>query len=226
MKTNSFVKNVTYENLNYYYNTIINELKNDFISQFIQIEKSNLLQFKDIDENFTEIEYKINSPSPKNLKYIQNFELVEKDIKDNFIKNNIAKEEHFISLYSCIAENRRILIIFDKNNYNFYEIGYFNDNEDFIIEYLIDDLENTNKMYIINYFFNYGINNLIKYYSQATQGIINLDNLAKRICYYYKIEEKSKPKEPKRYKTYISKSITLLALLKGISKNILNLSSI
>jgi len=112
-------------------------LNNDSIEKFIQIEETKKLKdFKDIDENFTELEYPINSPSEKYLKYITNFEIVSKDIKDFFIKNNIAKEEHFISLDSCIVENGKILIIFDRENNNFYEIGHFNDNGDFIIEYL------------------------------------------------------------------------------------------
>jgi hypothetical protein len=65
------------------------------------------------------------------LKYIINFEIVDKDKKDFFIKNNIVKEEHFISVNSCINGTEKILIIFGKNNNNFYGIGHFNDNEDF-----------------------------------------------------------------------------------------------
>ena len=138
LKTNPNTKNINYENLNNHYNKIVNEL-DDYISQFILTEEKKISsELKDINENFIELEYKINITSEKKLKYIKNFELVEKDIKDFFIKNNVAKEEHFISLNYCIAENGRILIIFDKNNNNFYEIGYFNENEDFKIEYIID----------------------------------------------------------------------------------------
>ena len=55
------------------------------------------------------------------MKYIINFEIVDKDIKDFFIKNNIVKEEHFISVNSCINGTEKILIIFGKNNNIFME---------------------------------------------------------------------------------------------------------
>ena len=124
LKRNSNTQSINYDYLNIYYYKIINEmLDNDFIEQFIQIEENNILtKFKDIDENFIELEYKIDSPLEKNIKYIKNFEIVSNDIKDFFIENNIAKEEHFISLYSFKVEDGKILIIFDKDDKNFYEI--------------------------------------------------------------------------------------------------------
>ena len=200
LNSNSNTQTINYNNLDIYYYEIINVLlNNDYIDKFIQIEENkNLNTFKDINENFIELEYKINYPSEKYLKYIINFEIVNKDIKDFFIENNIAKEEHFISLNSYTQDHRKALIIFEKDSYNFYEIGHFNDNEDFIIEYLIDELEKINKYSIIEHF-KYGIDPSIKNYSKELQNIINLDFNTKKICYYYKIEEINKPKENKIY---------------------------
>ena len=202
LKSNLNIKDMNYSCLayNYYnYNKIINELDDDFIEHNFQKEENKILkEFKDIDENFTEIEYKINSPQEKNLKYIINFEIVDKDIKDFFIENNFAKEEHFIPLYSFKADEGKILIIFDKDNNNFYEIGHFNDNEGFIIEYLIDELENINKYCIVDYFFNNDISSFIKDDSKQSQNIINLSTKwINKNCYYYKIEEKEKPDKMK-----------------------------
>ena len=121
MNTNSNTKNINNENLNSYYYKIINELDHNYISQFINREKTFLKEFKYIDENFIELEYKIDSPLEKNIKYIKNFEIVNNDIKDFFIENNIAKEEHFISVNSCINGTEKILIIFGKNNNIFME---------------------------------------------------------------------------------------------------------
>jgi len=200
LKSNSNTQNINYDYIKIYFSDIINELlNNDFIEQFIQIvENKFLTEFKDIDENFIELEYKINSPAKKNMKYIKNFEIVNNDIKDFFIENNIAKEEHFISLYSFKAEDGRILIIFDKDNKNFYEIGHFNDNdnEDFIIEYLIDEFEEKNKYYINDYFFNKKIDFFIKNDTKDSQNIINLENnWTTNQCFYYKIEEKEEINE-------------------------------
>jgi len=197
LMSNSNTQCIDYDSLdNYnYYNNIINKLLNDdFIEQFIQIEENKILtELKDIDENFTELEYKVNFPSEKNLKYIINFEIVDNNIKDFFIKNNFAKKEHFISLYSFKVEKRKILIIFEKDNKNYYEIGHFNDNEEIIIEYLIDELEKNNKYNIVNYFFNYGLNSFNKSDSKESQNIINLSTqYTTNKCFYYKIEENEK----------------------------------
>ena len=200
MKNNLNTKNINYDDLRNYYYKIINELDDDYITQCTQIKENEIIkEFRNINENFIELEYKINFPSEKNLKYITNFEIVDKDIKDFFIKNNITKEEHFIPLKSYKCDNGKILIIFEKNNKIFYEIGHFNDNEDFIIEYLIDELENINKYSIIDYFFKHDINYFFKNNFKDTQNIINLDHMNKRKCYYYKIEEINKPKEQNNY---------------------------
>ena len=203
MKNNLNTQNINYYYLENDYNKIINELDDDYIAQFNQIKEYEILkEFKNIDENFIELEYKINFSSEKYLKYITNFEIVDKDIKDFFIKNNIAKKEHFISLKSYKCDNGKILIIFEKNNNNFYEIGYFNENEDFIIEYLIDELENINNYYITNYFYYHGLSSFIKYDFKESENIINLDYRTKKICYYYKIGEINKPKLQEKFQTH------------------------
>ena len=198
LNSNLNIKDMNYSRLAYNYYKIINEMDDDFIEHNFQIEENKILkEFQDIDENFIELEYK-NSFQEKNLKYIINFEIVDKDLKDFFIENKIAKEEHFIPLYSFKSDEGKILIIFDKdnNNKNFYEIGHFNDNEDFIIEYLIDEVEN--KYDIVEYFFKYGISSFIKYDSKQSQNIINLSTKStNNNFYYYKIEEKEKPDKMK-----------------------------
>ena len=198
MKNNINFKNINYDNFlenNHY--VIINDLDDDYISQFIQFEQNKMLEeFKDANnEDFKVLEYKINFPSEKNMKYITNFELVDQEIKDFFIKYNIAKEEHFIKLH-FLSKNGKILIIFEKDKNNFYELGHFNDNEDFIIEYLIDELENISKEDIAKYFLDNGINSFIND-PKESQNVIKLNNwLTKNKKFiYYKLEEKENSKE-------------------------------
>jgi len=194
LKSNLFAKSVNYNNLDNYYYKILNELDNDYIAL---CNNKNLTEFKNIEEKFIESEYKINSPLEKCLKYITNFEIVDNDIKDFFIKNEIAKEDHFISLNSYKSENEKSLLIFEKSHNNFFEIGHFNDNEDFIIEYLIDELEKDNNNCIKDFFFSYIIKSWFRNDSKDNQNIINLDHQNQKVCYYYKIEEKKKPEEIK-----------------------------
>jgi len=196
LKSNPCAQNINYDDLdnNNNYNKILNELDDDYIALF---NNKDVTKFKNNEEKFIELEYKINAPSEKCLKYITNFEIVDNDIKDFFIKNEIVKEEHFISLYSYLSENEKRLLIFVSVHNNFYEIGHFNDKEDFIIEYLIDELEKGNNNDIKEYFFSHNINSWIRNDSKEKQNIIILDHQSQKKCYYYKIEEKEKPEEIK-----------------------------
>jgi len=178
-------QNINYSNLKNYYPKIINELNNDYINQIKQTKIYD--EFNNIDD-FIELDSKIKSPSEKNLKYIINFEIVNDDIRSFFIQNNIARKEHFIPC-SYLAYNGKILIIFNKNSNNFYEIGHFNDNEDFIIDFLIDELERGNAQYIVDYFSEYGIDYFIKYDANESQKIININFPSNNKFFYCKIEE-------------------------------------
>jgi len=182
LKGNPITQSIDYKDLESDYFKIISELDDNYINQIAQ--KKTFPDFKDID-GFRE--YKINSPLKNDLKYIINFEIVDKNIKNFFINNKIAKEEHFLPC-SYISENGKILIIFNKDNKIFYEIGHFNDNEDFIIELLIDELEKVNKQNIFDYFLKYGIAFFIKISVNKPEKIINLDHLFEKIL-YFKIDE-------------------------------------
>ena len=171
LESNQNTKNINYLDLQEYYPIIINELGDDYINQIEQIEVFD--KFKEFND-FVELEYKINPSSKINFKYINNFEIIDENIKNFFIKHNIAKDDHFISC-SYIADNGKILIIFKKNNKNFYEIGHFNKNEDFIIEILIDELKRENKLHIIKYFLKNGIDNFIKNYAKEPQKMITFE---------------------------------------------------
>jgi len=202
LKNNLKSKRINYDNLENNYYKIINKLDDDYVAQCIQLDQNKIVnEFKDVNESFKVLEYNINSPSKKSLEYIMNFEIVDEEIKDFFIKNKFAKREYFISLYSNKIQNGKILIIFYKNKKNFYEIGHFNDNEDFIIEYLIDELENSNKESIADYFLEKGLDCFING-SKESKSIINLKEwFTTKQCIYYKIDLKEIPKEVKYYQT-------------------------
>ena len=177
LKGNRNTQNINYFNLENYYPQIISELVGDYINQ---IEKKKIVdEFNNIDD-FIESEYKINEEI--NLKYIINFEIVDENIKNFFIKYHIAKEEHFIRC-TYIADNGKILLIFNKNNNNFYEIGHFHDNGDFIIELLIDEIKKDNKNYIINYYLEKGLDNFIKYYAKEPQNIITINIISESLFF-------------------------------------------
>lgn len=106
------INNIIYENFENNYSKIIDELENNYINEIKKKKISN--KFKQIDvDNFNELSYEINESSKRYLKYIINFEIINEDIKNFFIKNKIIKENQIIlGLY--LAENGKILI-FLKN---------------------------------------------------------------------------------------------------------------
>ena len=185
LEGNQNTKNISYLNFRNYYPIIINELDDDYFHQIEQIKITD--EFKDVGD-FEELEYKIKFSSEKIIKYITNFEIVDGNIKNFFIQNNIAKEVHFKPC-SYIADHGKILIIFNYNEQNFYEIGHFNDNDDFIIEILINEIERENKIHIIKYIYQVGIDHFIKYDAKEPQNIITLNMESKsKSNYFYQIK--------------------------------------
>jgi len=177
LERNKNTQNINYLNLQKYYPIIFSELEYDFINQIEQ--KKVFKEFRDI-KDFIELEYKVNPSSEIVFKYITDFEIIDENIKKFFIKYGIVKEENFISC-SYIVDSGKILIMFNKNNKNFYEIGQFNKNNDFIIEILIDEIKKENKSYIITYFLENGIDLFITHYAIKPQSKITFEVISQSL---------------------------------------------
>ena len=112
---------------------IITELKNKIKYNF-SINNENKLLF---NKNHT---FRINRT--KDYNYIDNFELINEDIANFFLHKGIINSKDIIE-GEIIIDNINIVLIFSYQSKNYYEIGYFNSNKDYIIESIIK--ENYNR---------------------------------------------------------------------------------
>ena len=125
---------ITYKNLDNNVSTIFSILdKEDYLKRIKNKDILTYIQLKKEDYDF---HVKLqNEKSQKFISYINDFDIIDKDINLFLSENQNGK---------CIPGNYlagdgKILLFFNENNNNFYEIGYFDSNNNFIIEYLIQE---------------------------------------------------------------------------------------
>jgi len=158
---------------------IIDEkISNTYIS-IIEQKKSEQIIFDDISQ------YNISEKSlnqDNQIKYINGFEIINKDIYSFFKqKNNFNKINILTAKY--ITTNGKIIIYND----DFIEIGIINDDNDFIIQYLIKEINiYTLQKDIIDNINMFGIDSFIKNEKQG-KSEINIQNKG-LIAYCYKVE--------------------------------------
>ena len=118
-----------------------------------------------------------HSNSVKN--YYIDFSMVDEETNAFLIENNIIKKEQEI-IGTYIAEDNKIFLCFELKLKYYYEIGYIDSNDDFIVEYIIKANPGY-KNAIFNYFNRYGILKIIN----KNEDYIKVDNV--KIGYIYKI---------------------------------------
>ena len=79
------------------------------------------------------------------------------------------------------------MILFKSHNYNYYELGFFEQNNNFCIEYIIDEIRNDYKSNIINCFRSQSIGFIYKNIKSNENYVLNFEN--KNIGVFYKIGE-------------------------------------
>ena len=174
--------NYDYDNLDDYFPKIIHILDENYINEISM--KDFLDEFNDNDLNVLIKEIK---PLPGILlEYINDFEIINEDIKFFFIEKKIIREEQMIS-GSFIAGDGKILINYNINNIEYYEIGHFDSNDIFINEYLIKGVKNQYKDIILNQFNENGIEKVIKKrFKKEGQIEIKMNNKKIKLGYHYK----------------------------------------
>ena len=168
-------------------------------SKFISLLDKNYID-KVINKNILD-EFKLNCKSDdfkakilevkegciNALKYLDNFNIINEKIYSFLTKNNIIKEDKCIES-NYIKGDGKIVLIFKYKYEYFYEIGYFNSNNNFITEYLIKENHRYNKFDIIKILAKNGIDYFInKYCIDENKNEIK-GNANQTICYYYKIK--------------------------------------
>ena len=181
---------IQYENLELYFQDIINYIgKNDETYLYNLKKKHNNIN-TNLNLNQYSSGFKINyiNFNSKQLQYINNFEIINIDIYDFFIEKQLIYHNSFIE-GKYISGDGKILIIFSNYNQKFYEIGNFNDNNEFIIEYILEEYNNAYNISIFYYFNKNGFNFIEENkYKEISQNI--LYNEQTPFLYYYKIAKK------------------------------------
>ena len=149
LKNNNIIDMTNNNNFNEYFAEIMKFIKED--KEYM--EKINNLNF--INEfNCFKSDYKLSIKNNGilleneniNFIYFSDFILVNEDIllflnENNII--NIEMKEQFYQANYIVKDEKLLLIFKDKENKNFYEIGYIDINGNFIIEYLINETNET-----------------------------------------------------------------------------------
>ena len=168
----------------YRYNDIINFLENDknILYNNIELNQDNILDTipKDIKHNFEKIneesflkdlarEYKYNNMwKYKNLKfgdfqsikYLDDFEIIDHDLKKFF------KEQKFKVLKGKYVIGTKGIFIYiripleNKSELSIFEIGNFDENGDFNIQYLLDQNEIDNPSKLIDALIDEGVDSI------------------------------------------------------------------
>ena len=110
---------------------------------------NNIFSYSNNSNNFEIIEKQIEIISSHKIKHITNFEIVDEDIFNIIKENNIIQTKNLLKAKYVIKEGK-IFIYFNFENKNYYEIRYINLDNNFIIEYLIEEMDSSYKDDIIN----------------------------------------------------------------------------
>lgn len=203
-------------------NLKINDLENNEDEKKIFIDKYYLLQeIKDIyfdsicnkisfNEFINKNKYNINGLENKRkdyknktLQYLDNFEIIDSEIKLNCYSENIIAKD---AIY--YIDNNKLLIQYEINNNNInYIIGYINKENSFISEYLIEyfNIFNINLQDII---FNLGINYFINKINEKNEN--GYYNISETIGYCYELQPN---KINKQLSNYLKEEIKILIQL-------------
>ena len=189
---NNYIKNneINYANFEAHYPKIVSsliELKREYYDFIINNEKTFITNNK-----FTENDYKLNFlqySEKKTIFYLDDIEIVNNDIILFFNKSNIIinKKGNIIPC-NYLGGDGKIFIFFNYMERNFYEIRTLDiSTGNYIIEYLIEEVNQSFKDSILNNFRIFGIKNIIEnIISKANKNEINFGNST--VAYFYKIQ--------------------------------------
>jgi len=154
LKNNNILNGINYKICDSYYSKIskfLNEKTIQYISEIKQIEQTGKIKFNGPYNSFST---RYLNGLPK-LIFIEDFDIIDEEFATFLQKifNNIG----FFEVNFGILEDKIFLIIFNKTT-NIYEIVSFNQEDDFVVEYLIEILNHGNfldKNTLNNFIFQY-----------------------------------------------------------------------
>ena len=174
IKENDIIKNENINDfviLNIIY--LLENVKKDLVEEIENInleEKKNTLKIKnkknEKEWNYKHIIYNKDNGKMEKINYIDDFEIITLDIFMLLQEQNIQLKQ---ILGHYIVDNKKLYIFIGGYNYNFLEIGHFDNNGIFNIEYLLNSDEINDSSILRKYFENYGINKAIQKFDKQKE---------------------------------------------------------
>ena len=155
-------KDIVYKDLEKIFDTIINIFKNREPNYY---EEVKLKEKEKFSFNFSDKDYYL-VPKPfynngKKLFFISDFEIINNEIFSFFVNNQIIKENQVIK-GEYIGKEGKILLYYNYNGNNFYQIHQFDKaNGKYILEYILEESSYAKKKQIMEKFNNFGISMLL-----------------------------------------------------------------
>ena len=164
----------------------------DFINKIENLDKKKLLDelSEEKEWNFKYIKYKISAEQKLKIKLIDDFEVINDDLFKLFkIEQNISFKNLFYG--NIIFGKNKMFVFINHLRSPIFEIGHFDENDNFNVEYLFNQEEILESNIFIEYLLNLGIDQLLTIVKENQK--INFNN--KKInCYKVdksQIEEKN-----------------------------------
>ena len=175
-------KHIDYKNLENNLETLLKIIKRDLKDYYEELKlKEDLPNSFNFIGNEYELKQKPYTYKEKTLKYIDDFDIIDKDIFSFFVNNNIIKENQVIK-GEYISDEGQIFLAYCYNGVNNFQIISLNNNkDDFISEYIIE-CENSIRNIIINIIKSKGIKSFLQ------NKIGDKISLANIYCYCYPIK--------------------------------------
>ena len=124
---------------------IIKQIPEYMINKIEDIKEKNLLK-ELAKENNNQWKYKCLKFEKKRINYIDDFGMIENNLKNNFFKD----EKFKVLKGKCIIGKKVVFIYIPYSEQSIFEIGNFDENGKFYIEYLFDPKEICNFSYFID----------------------------------------------------------------------------
>ena len=173
-------ESINYKNLENNLETLLKIIKRDLKDYYDELNlKEDLANSFNFIGNEYELKQKPYTYKEKTLKYIDDFDIIDKDIFSFFVNNNIIKKNQVIK-GEYISDKGQIFLAYDYDGVNNFQIVSLNKNKNgFITEYIIECGYSLNNI-IINIIKSNGIKSFLQ---NQIGDKIYVDNKSYGYCY-------------------------------------------
>ena len=148
---------MNYNNLKINYDSIVNYIKSFDKELFEKINRKISSNQYRLDEEYNKIPYKIANLANKQIKYFEDFEILDEEIVSYFEQLGLIQKK-ILNKGEYIEGEQKILFFLNESKNNYMQIHYYDfQNEKFVVEYALENLFHLSN----DYFREIGIYNLL-----------------------------------------------------------------